>query len=480
MKEKRKHQKSIFSRLVKSYILFLVGSLIIFFLMILFVLVLVGRGDINNLSPQSVVNNDGTLNDIDTLSRIGGWVEELDSQGNVLNVVGDRKIEKDSYSLEEIANMLDLGYVKYNGNGIDVTDKQTENAKEYSGIVRYAGKPKRIFLVCYPSDKILYRITYSISGEENNNALIFVLVLGVLFLLEVLLISNYLKRHIDKPLKLLKQGMDEVSEGKRDVVLDYKTDKEFEDIRDRFNLMAEKLKESEAEKHKLEQNRNQMLLELAHDIKNPVASIKSSISALEEGLVAEDKKDDYYRRIDMKAERIRTLIEDMNTSLKMESDDYKLNLEKADVCEIVRRICVEFYEDITETGKDFDIDIPDESLYAEVDVQLFGRVINNLLANANKYNSSGKIINVNVSKDADQIVIEVADDGEAIAEDFVPRMFEAFSRGDSTRKTDGGTGLGLAISHKIVEKHKGTLKYVRTEDRNCFNISIGLEDDQLK
>ena len=177
----------------------------------------------------------------------------------------------------------------------------------------------------------------------------------------------------------------------------------------------------------------------------------------------------------MKAERIRTLIEDMNTSLKMESDDYKLNLEKADVSEIVRRICVEFYEDITETGKDFDIEIPEESLYADVDVQLFGRVINNLLANANKYNSTGKNISVNVRKDSDQIVVEVADDGDAIAEDFVPRMFEAFSRGDSTRKTDGGTGLGLAISHKIIEKHGGTLKYIRAEDKNLFCIRINYE-----
>ena len=290
MKEKRKHQKSIFSRLVKSYILFLIGSLIIFFIMIFFVLALVSNGSINNLSPQSVVNNDGTLNDIDTLSSIGGWVEELDSEGNVINVVGDRKIEKESYSFEELSDILDLGYVKYNGNGIDVTEAKTEEVNKYSAVVRYAGSPKRIFLVCYPGNRISIRATYMISGETNNNALIFIVVMVALFLLEVLLISNYLKRHIDKPLKLLMQGMDEVSEGKRDVVLDYKTDKEFEDIRDRFNLMAEKLKESEAEKHRLQQNRNQMLLELAHDIKNPVASIKSSIGALEEGLVAEDKR----------------------------------------------------------------------------------------------------------------------------------------------------------------------------------------------
>ena len=475
MKDKRKHQKSIFSRLVKSYILFLVGSLIIFILMLVAVLALVGRGSINNLSPQSVVNSDGTLNDLDTLNRIGGWVEELDSEGNVVSFAGDRKTDKDSYSTEELADLLDLGYVKFNGTGVDISEKNSGGIKEYSGIVRYAGNPRRIFIVFFPSDKILIRLTYSISGGENNYVIIFVAVLAALFLLEVLLISNYLKRHIDKPLKHLMQGMDEVSEGERDVVLDYKTDKEFEDIRDRFNMMARKLKETEEEKHRIEQSRNQMLLELAHDIKNPVASIKSSVSALEEGLVAEDKKEDYFRRIDMKAERIRTLIEDMNTSLKMESDDYKLNLEKADVSEIVRRICVEFYEDITETGKDFDIEIPEESLYADVDVQLFGRVINNLLANANKYNSTGKNISVNVRKDSDQIVVEVADDGEAIAEDFVPRMFEAFSRGDSTRKTDGGTGLGLAISHKIIEKHGGTLKYIRTEDKNLFCIRINYE-----
>lgn len=475
MKDKRKHQKSIFSRLVKSYILFLVGSLIIFILMLVAVLALVGRGSINNLSPQSVVNSDGTLNDLDTLNRIGGWVEELDSEGNVVSFAGDRKTDKGSYSTEELADLLDLGYVKFNGTGVDISEKNSGGIKEYSGIVRYAGNPRRIFIVFFPSEKILIRLTYSISGGENNYVIVFVAVLAALFLLEVLLISNYLKRHIDKPLKHLMQGMDEVSEGERDVVLDYKTDKEFEDIRDRFNMMARKLKETEEEKHRIEQSRNQMLLELAHDIKNPVASIKSSVSALEEGLVAEDKKEDYFRRIDMKAERIRTLIEDMNTSLKMESDDYKLNFEKADVSEIVRRICVEFYEDITETGKDFDIEIPEESLYADVDVQLFGRVINNLLANANKYNSTGKNISVNVRKDSDQIVVEVADDGEAIAEDFVPRMFEAFSRGDSTRKTDGGTGLGLAISHKIIEKHGGTLKYIRAEDKNLFCIRINYE-----
>ena len=470
--KKTKRQKSIFSRLVKSYVLFLAGSLVIYMIAAFLMLSYLGNGKIDNVSPQTVVKSDGTLNDLEVLSRVGGWVEELDSEGNVVEVYGDRKTDRDHYNLADMAELLDMGYVMYGSSGIIVSEHNPAENIEYSGIVRYVGEPKRIFLVCYPYDMISYKMTYNITNEGNNNALVFLGVMGVLFIIEVMLISLYLKKHIEKPLKLLMDGMDEVSEGERDVVLEYNTDKEFEDIRDKFNRMAEKLKESEDEKHRIEQNRNQMLLELAHDIKNPVASIKSSVCALEEGLVDEDKKADYYKKIEMKAERIRTLTEDMNTSLKMESDDYKLNLEKADVCEIIRRICVEFYEDITSTGKDFDIDIPDEALTAEIDVQLFGRVINNLLANANKYNSTGKNITVKVYKEGDQIVTEVMDDGEAIEEEFVPRLFEAFSRGDTTRKTDGGTGLGLAISHKIIKKHQGTLKYIRVGDMNCFVIRI--------
>ena len=309
-------------------------------------------------------------------------------------------------------------------------------------------------------------------NEDAEDERCFAVVFSVLFMIEIFGISFYLKRHIDNPLKLLMHGMEEVSEGKRDVMLDYVTDKEFDAIRNRFNLMADKLRESEDKRHQIEQSRNQMLFELAHDLKNPVASIKGSITALLEGLVPEEKKADYYKTIDMKVERISTLTDDMNISIKMESDDYKINPERKDICELVRTICAEFYEDITSTGKEFDISIPDEEFYADVDSQLFKRVISNLLANANKYNTSGNAVGIDVSHDNGAITIQVADDGEAIAKDFVPKMFDAFSRGDTTRKTDGGTGLGLAIAKKIAIKHKAVLSYDRTKDRNLFVFKL--------
>ena len=174
----------------------------------------------------------------------------------------------------------------------------------------------------------------------------------------------------------------------------------------------------------------------------------------------------------MKVERISTLTDDMNISIKMESDDYKINPERKDICELVRTICAEFYEDITSTGKEFDISIPDEEFYADVDSQLFKRVISNLLANANKYNTSGNTVGIDVSHGDGTITIEVSDDGEAIDKDFVPKMFDAFSRGDTTRKTDGGTGLGLAIAQKIAIKHKAELSYEHAKDRNLFVFKL--------
>jgi signal transduction histidine kinase len=471
-REKRKRKRSIFSRLVTSFVVFLAGTLLIYLAIVVAYLIYLGNGSIDNASPQTLVRNDGTINDLEVLNRVGGWVEELDESGNVINVIGEKKTDKDSYSVAEMAELVDIGYVDYNSNGVVVTRRDPGDKRYYSACARFAGDPRHTFLVFYPSDMVTYKATYMLTNGTNGGANGIFIMFLVVFIAEVVAISFYLKKHIDKPLKLLMAGMDEVSEGKRDVVIDYSTDREFENIRDRFNLMAKKLKESEEEKHRVEQSRNQMLLELAHDIKNPIASIKGSICALEEGLVGEEKRPEYYRTIRMKSERICTLIDDMNTSLKMESDDYKLNPENTDVCELVRRICVEFYEDLTEGGRDFDIDIPDEPIFTEVDPQLFVRVIHNLLANAGKYNVTGQNIAVKVSRDEGRILVEVSDDGEPIAEEFIPRLFEAFARGDKTRKTDGGTGLGLAISRKIMEKHGGTLDYHRADELNVFSVAL--------
>ena len=469
MKERKKRKKSIFSRLVKSYVLFLTLSVVLYLGVVVLFLTLVGNGNARNIYPKAIVEKDGSIKNLEALKNVGGWIEELNEDGTVIKVYGERKQERNQYSLKELAKFLELGMMDYDQYGVMFRTNDLGEQKEYVACVRCVGEPQRIFLVIYPAGIPTYQFTIDV--DKAGGSWIFFALLA-LFFIEVLAISFYLKRHIEKPLRHLTEGMDEVSKGERDIVLDDNVDKEFAEICDKFNRMAKKLKESEDEKRRMEQRRNQMLLELAHDIKNPVASIKSSIGALKEGLVAQEKISDYYGTIDAKAERIKALTEDMSTSLKLESDSYQLNLKERDVCETVRRICAEFYEEITATGKEFEIEIPEEPCMERIDEKLFGRVIGNLLSNANKYNETGKNIVLRLMRKEGQTLIEVLDDGTAIDEEFVPRMFEEFSRGDETRKTDGGTGLGLAIARKIMEKHHGTLKYARKDGMNCFSVSF--------
>lgn len=156
----------------------------------------------------------------------------------------------------------------------------------------------------------------------------------------------------------------------------------------------------------------------------------------------------------------------------MDNPDYHLSTKKVNVCEFLRKICAEYYDEIKEARYDFIIEIPEEKLIADIDEKLFARVVGNLLSNAKKYNKSGHMIGAVCVQEHEKIRIKVADDGEAIDEMLAEQMFFAFVRGDKTRKSDGGTGLGLAISKIIVEKHGDTITYLRENGKNVFEIHI--------
>ena len=265
--------------------------------------------------------------------------------------------------------------------------------------------------------------------------------------------------------------MERLKTGDSSARIEIKTEAEFEEIVNTFNVMAEQLEQEQFEKQQLIEKKNQMLLELSHDIKTPIATIKSCANALTEGLVPSEKVKEYYHIIDKKADRVKALSEDMFVMLKMDNPNYSLQLEKVDMCEYLRQLCAEHYDEITDTGFEFHVEIPDYRMDASLDKGLFSRVIENLLSNARKYNKTGKQITVKLEK-KEKLILEVRDDGEAIEPQFAMQMFQAFSRGDSARKTNGGTGLGLSIVQIIVQKHGGDIIYLRDGAENVFRIEL--------
>lgn len=471
--KKIKLKKRIFTKLIASFLLFLLLVLLTWVACLLFYAAVIGEGTIDNIMPYSVVDADGNVGNIDSVTELGGWVEELDSKYQVIKVYGDKKTDIQKYTQDDIYELMAIRETKdYTGVYLDF-DTDTQG---YMGFIYKAENADKYFLCIYSRKVMRVNPTIILNGDTTSAAYdksgIFSILFLVLLVLEILLFSRYLRKKIKNPLDRLVGGMERIRSGESGVVLDIKTEAEFEQIVDTFNLMTQELEKQKKENARLVAQKNQILLELSHDIKTPIATIKSYANALEAGLVPEEKRQGYYHTIDIKADMVQTFTEDMFLMLKMDNPDYNVVKKKVNICECLRKICAEYYDEIAERGFDFIIDIPEEDFMTDMDVKLFTRVVGNLLSNAWKYNKTGNSIGIACEKIDDGFCIKVTDDGELIEEELASRMFLAFVRGDKTRKSDGGTGLGLSISKIIVEKHGGTIGYLRENGKNVFAITI--------
>lgn len=453
-------KKSIFSKMVFGYIVFAVSILVTFIVCMIGAMIFLSGGNDENMPPNTFVNENGEIITMETIEKLGGWVEELDEEYHVLQVYGDKKTDTMQYSRKEMASL---------------TSVETGEMNPYIGLLKYVEKKETYFLCIYERSLVQIRLTVFLNAQNEGADNVYSGIFVVFFLLcsiNVLLICIYLNKKIKKPLQHIVDGMSKVKAGQEAVYLDFEAEREFESIRDTFNLMSRELEETRREKEESECKKRQLLLELSHDIKTPLATIKSYANALESGIVPENKKLIYYQTIDRKADRVCHLAENMFFMLKMDNADYQLQKQRVDLCEMVRQLCAEYYEEIESAGYMFDIDIPEHSCYQEVDEKTFLRVITNLLTNAMKYNQTGKQIGIRIKEQPECLQIVVWDDGTTIAKDMRECIFDAFVRGDKARKTDGGTGLGLSISKVIIEKHGGKLFYDVRDGKNCFIIQI--------
>lgn len=457
-----KIKKSIFTKLIGSFLLYALLIIITLVLCIFVQALIISEGNVTEISPESLIDETGNVTNIQIAQKLGGWVEELDAENRIIKVYGEKKTSNQSYTQNE---MLEL--------------TSAYGKTEYIGIYFSVAENTKRFLCVYDRDMIKADGTIILNDIGRYGATEVFPLFFLFCFLEIVIISLYLKRKIKKPLEKISAGMELLRTGDSSARIHIKTEAEFEEIVNTFNVMAEQLEQEKLEKEQMIQKKNQMLLELSHDIKTPIATIKSCANALDADLVPAEKVKDYYQIIDKKADRVKALSEDMFVMLKMDNPNYLLHLETVDVSEYLRQICAEYYDEIVEAGFGFEVDIPESVIQVKLDKGLFARVIENLLSNALKYNKTGKHVGVTLLQKKETLVLEVRDDGKAIEQDFVNQMFQAFSRGDSARKTDGGTGLGLAISKLIVQKHGGDIVYCRVEGENVFRVILDIAVRQI-
>lgn len=221
-----------------------------------------------------------------------------------------------------------------------------------------------------------------------------------------------------------------------------------------YNKVSKSVNE---ESEKQIKQRNMIFANISHDLKNPMSSVLGFARALEEGKVSEGEQQAVYHAICNKSMQMNDMILKMFHYAKMESEGYSLALKTEDLGAILRNVIADRYSEIEKHKIELDIDIPEKTVEALVDIGEFSRVLNNLITNAIRHNNAGIGLLVRLEESNDKILLYVADTGRKIPKNDYNNIFEPFQCSDQSREKKDGSGLGLAISKRIVQLHNGKL-----------------------
>ncbi len=206
-----------------------------------------------------------------------------------------------------------------------------------------------------------------------------------------------------------------------------------------------------------DRRKDQFLAMLSHELRNPLAPIRSATYVL----ARSEPGGDLFRRsvevIDRQAAHLSRLVEDLLDVTRIARGKIELHREGIDLARVVALAADDHRAFMLERGLHFEASVPAEPVWLLGDATRLTQAIGNLLQNAAKFTHEGGRITINLSRDETAAVLRVEDTGMGIAPEVVAHVFEAFMQADrSLHRSRGGLGLGLALVRALAELHGGT------------------------
>lgn len=216
-------------------------------------------------------------------------------------------------------------------------------------------------------------------------------------------------------------------------------------------------KNLEIELLKKEQDyRREFIGNLAHELKTPLFTVQGYVLTLLDGVKDKKVVKKYLKQTSKGVDRLIYIIKDLDLITKFESGIATLDRKSFDIVEVVRNVfeLLEMRASKDKIVLKFDKEYS-KQLMVFADKDRIQQVLTNLIINSLKYGTERGVTEVSIEVlQENKILIRIADNGEGIDEDHLPRLFERFYRVDKTRnRNQGGSGLGLAIVKHIIEAH---------------------------
>lgn len=389
-------------------------------------------------------------NTMQKIKRENGWVQLLDPSGEVVDDL-ESNGEPKSYSTAELISLK--------GEDTSVSTYLDEN----SGQILLAGSHEA-----------------SSSGASTLRSFSNGGIILLLILIAVLLLGTFWHaRKYGLPLITMMKWIQNLSNGVYEQPLDsngrpvMKNTKGklkrkyrlYKDLITNLSQLTETLHQNTLYQKQMAATREEWISGLSHDLKTPLASISGYAHMLEAETYGWTKEEtrQFAGIITEKSTYMEQLIEDLTLTYRLKNRALPINKEETDMNELLRRTLIHFINDQANRHMTFHFAPYESSLYAKVDPKWFQRVLDNLIANAIKYNAPGTEINLSLSKiEQHLVVITIEDNGRGMNKETMDRLFQRYYRGTNTSETSTGSGLGMAITKQLIELHNGSINVSST------------------
>jgi len=216
--------------------------------------------------------------------------------------------------------------------------------------------------------------------------------------------------------------------------------------------------------------KNDLISNLTHEFKTPIATIGVALESIKNFNVINDKEKtkNYISISNDQLQKLNTMVEKLLETASLDSENLELNLELVNLTVLIEKLV---YKHQLQTSKNLKFNPENTEIYGKVDAFHFENAINNILDNAVKY--GGNNITLNLVENNIAFTIIITDNGNTLTQANKNKIFQKFYRVPKGNTHDvRGFGIGLYYTKKIIEKHGGVIHLDLEKNQTSFKISV--------
>lgn len=251
--------------------------------------------------------------------------------------------------------------------------------------------------------------------------------------------------------------------------------KDLEELLKEMNNYLEKTQMEKIKSTRREKEIRKEIENISHDLRTPLTSILGYLELIKDEDITKEEQYEYISIVERKSRDLKDLIQSFYDLSRLEANEYKVDIKTIDIHKELMEQLLIYYNDFDKKGIDVEIDIGEEEINIQGDLNIIGRILDNLIQNAIKY--AKDTFKVCMKQSNDNIDIIFSNNVENLEEADGEKLFKRFYMKDKSRHNQS-SGLGLTITKLLVEAMNGNIRAEIKGDFIYFKITFNVSTDE--